>query len=110
MDQQESPQILPPHSRLQPSQPFLRPLDGLEFEHLSQVYSEITQWCLRLKAINNKIADMQRDCYNDIANGTGPDKAVTIGASIQGGVLAGDVTDILLLTVTPLSLGKYLLI
>ena len=53
-----------------------------------------------------KIQEIVKDFFKQEPNrGVNPDEVVGIGAAIQGGVLAGDVKDVLLLDVTPLSLG-----
>jgi len=53
-----------------------------------------------------KVQQIVKDLFGkDPHKGVNPDEVVAVGAAIQGGVLAGDVTDVLLLDVTPLSLG-----
>jgi len=66
---EEPESVPPPHMRLQPSQPFVRPLEGLNFDDLGEVYNDITHWRTRLKMINAEIAEVQRESYNDIASG-----------------------------------------
>ncbi len=56
----------------------------------------------RMPMVRDKVKDFfGKDPRKDV----NPDEAVAIGAAIQGGVLAGSVSDVLLLDVTPLSLG-----
>jgi molecular chaperone DnaK len=53
-----------------------------------------------------KIQDIVKEFFGkEPHKGVNPDEVVAVGAAIQGGVLAGDVKDVLLLDVTPLSLG-----
>jgi molecular chaperone DnaK len=53
-----------------------------------------------------KVIQVVKDFFNkEPHRGVNPDEVVAIGAGIQGGVLKGDVKDVLLLDVTPLSLG-----
>ncbi|MEI6213909.1 MAG: molecular chaperone DnaK [Desulfuromonadales bacterium] len=56
----------------------------------------------RMPAVQKKVEDIFGKTPN---KGVNPDEVVAIGAGIQGGVLKGDVKDVLLLDVTPLSLG-----
>ncbi|WP_340642360.1 molecular chaperone DnaK [Photobacterium damselae] len=56
----------------------------------------------RMPLVQAKVAEFfGKEARKDV----NPDEAVAVGAAIQGGVLAGDVKDVLLLDVTPLSLG-----
>lgn len=56
----------------------------------------------RMPAVEKKVAEI---FGREPHKGVNPDEVVAIGAAIQGGVLAGDVKDVLLLDVIPLSLG-----
>jgi molecular chaperone DnaK len=56
----------------------------------------------RMPAVQEKVKQI---FGKDPMKGVNPDEVVAVGAAIQGGVLQGDVKDILLLDVTPLSLG-----
>ena len=53
-----------------------------------------------------KVQSLVKEIFNKEPNkGVNPDEVVALGAAIQGGVLGGDVKDVVLLDVTPLSLG-----
>src|SRR5438874_5263141 len=53
-----------------------------------------------------KVQQLVRDFFGkEPHKGVNPDEVVAVGAAVQGGVLTGDVKDMLLLNVTPLSLG-----
>ena len=56
----------------------------------------------RIPAIQNAVKDY---FDKDPSKGVNPDEVVALGAAIQGGVIAGDIKDVLLIDVTPLSLG-----
>jgi molecular chaperone DnaK len=73
---------------------------GLSKEKIDEVI--LVGGSTRIPAIQQAVEDFFGKKPNKSVN---PDEVVALGASIQGGVLSGDVKDVLLLDVTPLSLG-----
>src|SRR5512147_413282 len=70
---------------------------GTEIDHVVLVGG-----MTRMPAVQEKVKELTG---KDPHKGVNPDEVVAIGAAIQAGVLAGDVKDVLLLDVTPLTLG-----
>lgn len=73
---------------------------GLSVEQIDEVV--LVGGSTRIPAIQKAVKEFFKKEPNRSVN---PDEVVAIGAAVQGGVLAGDVKDVLLLDVTPLSLG-----
>ena len=70
---------------------------GAEIDHVVLVGG-----MTRMPAVRDKVKELTG---TDPHQGVNPDEVVAVGAAIQAGVLAGDVKDVLLLDVTPLTLG-----
>jgi molecular chaperone DnaK len=73
---------------------------GLKAEQIDEVI--LVGGSTRIPAVQQIVKELFKKEPN---KGVNPDEAVAVGAAIQGGILGGDVKDVLLLDVTPLSLG-----
>lgn len=73
---------------------------GLKISDIDEVI--LVGGSTRIPAVQDAV---QKFFKKEPSKGVNPDEVVALGAAIQGGVLTGDVTDVLLLDVTPLSLG-----
>jgi molecular chaperone DnaK len=73
---------------------------GMSVEQIDEVV--LVGGSTRIPSIQKSVKDFFKKEPNRSVN---PDEVVAVGAAVQGGVLAGDVKDVLLLDVTPLSLG-----
>ena len=73
---------------------------GLKADQIDEII--LVGGSTRIPAVQKIVQDLFKKEPN---KGVNPDEAVAMGAAIQGGILGGDVKDVLLLDVTPLSLG-----
>jgi len=73
---------------------------GVRADEIDQVI--LVGGSTRIPAVQQLVAEL---FGKDPNRGVNPDEVVAVGAAIQGGILGGDVKDVLLLDVTPLSLG-----
>ncbi|GHT49763.1 chaperone protein DnaK [Spirochaetia bacterium] len=73
---------------------------GLSADQIDEVL--LVGGSTRIPAVQQIVKDLFK---KEPSKGVNPDEAVAIGGAIQGGILGGDVKDVLLLDVTPLSLG-----
>ncbi|MDR2509202.1 MAG: molecular chaperone DnaK [Spirochaetaceae bacterium] len=73
---------------------------GLSADQIDEVL--LVGGSTRIPAVQQLVKDLFKKEPN---KGVNPDEAVAMGAAVQGGILGGDVKDVLLLDVTPLSLG-----
>lgn len=73
---------------------------GLSFSDIDEVL--LVGGSTRIPAVQESVKNLSGKQPNHSVN---PDEAVAIGAAVQGGVITGDVKDVVLLDVTPLSLG-----
>ncbi|WP_177163289.1 Hsp70 family protein, partial [Oenococcus oeni] len=73
---------------------------GLSFSDINEVI--LNGGSTRIPAVQDSVKELTGKEPNHSIN---PDEAVALGAAIQGAVITGDVKDVVLLDVTPLSLG-----
>jgi len=83
-------------------QPLFKALEDAKLTKLDIDEIILVGGSTRIPAIRNLLIDLIGKPLNETVN---PDEVVALGAAVQAGIIAGEITDLILLDVTPLSLG-----